>query len=129
MRYLYKANIQNAIRDGEQIEQFLRYTKLDGKRIFSWLSLKRQAEDYALLHHKQYAEGAGSRLNIYDLKYLHLPKNRTEPEYLLFSSLDAALQHAVSHFGASNVKWVKHGVVEEEYNDFLFTENDAQPSA
>ena len=122
MRYLYKANIQNAMRKSEEVEQFLKFTKLDGKAILSWLTLRRQNDGYALIHHKQYDQGSLSDVNIYDFKYLYMPKNRDEPEYIEFSSLDLALDYASKNLGASHVKWVNQGVIQEEYRDFKLTE-------
>lgn len=124
MRYLYKANIQNAMKRGEEVEQFLRFTKIDGKKILSWLTLRKQENGYVLLHHKQHDQGSQNYLNIYEFKYLHIPKNREEPEHVVFPSLDAALDYASTNLGASNVKWVGHGMIQEEYRDFKLTEDD-----
>jgi len=108
---------------GEEVEQFLRCTEIDGKRILSWLTLRKQGDEYVLIHHKQYDEGAKKNLVIYEFKYLHLPKNRDEPVHLAFPSLDAALEYGSKNLGASNVKWVAQGVVQEEYRDFKLVES------
>ena len=122
MRYLFKAHIQNAMRNRQSVEQFLRYTKIDGKKILSWLSLKKRNGEYVLLHHKQHDEGSLDNVNIYHFKYLHLPKDSTEPQPVIFTNLDAALNHASTHLGASNAKWVSEGMIQEEYNDFKLTD-------
>ena len=77
-----------------------------------------------MLHHKQHDQGSASSVNIYDFKYLHLPANRDEPEHLIFPSLNAALDYAFINLGASKVKWVCQGMIQEEYRDFKLTEED-----
>lgn len=124
MRYLYTAFIKNILRQGSEVEQFLRCTNIDGKKILSWLTIRKQEKGYALLHHKQHDEGSQEHLDIYSFKYLYLPKNMNEPKQLIFQSIDSALDYASTNLGASNTKWVNHGMVQEEYRDFKLTENE-----
>ena len=123
MRYLYKAYIHTALNRGEQVEQFLRCTAIDSKTILSWLTLRKADNAYIILHHKQHDQGLQSHASIYEFKYLFLPKDRDEPEHLVFESLETALAYASKHLGASHVKWVRQGGIQDEYTDYKLVES------
>jgi hypothetical protein len=107
---------------GKEVEQFLRCTKIDGKKIISWLTIRNQENGYVLLHHKQHDEGSRDYLDIYEFTYLNMPDTRFEPKHLVFATLDEALDYASANLGASNEKWVGHGMVQDEYRDFKYAE-------
>jgi hypothetical protein len=117
MRHLSRSHIESALKRGKEVEQFIGGFEYEGRKSISWLTIRSTDFGYTLLHHEQFDEGSSDFCDVYEYEYINLPEYRYEPEHLNLKSLDDVFE-AASKIGATENRWVGHGMVQDEYHDY-----------
>nr|CAS02424.1 putative integron gene cassette protein [uncultured bacterium]CAS02778.1 putative integron gene cassette protein [uncultured bacterium] len=112
MRHIAATFLETTLRRGASLEQFMGGSLHEAERSVSWLELRPVSAGIELWSHVAPDPG-DNHADIYDLLPVEL-----EP---LVVAPDAAQALAIAHstLGASPLRWVNQGVVQDEFLDFL----------
>ena len=121
MRHLAESDVARALRSGGEVEQFLPPREEGGYRALSWVCVKKDRDGtFSISRYDVFDEGDLDHLDLYSFSYIN-PDEPHESRSGL-PSAEMALIMAEEQFGATRIKYVNAGIIQDEYADFLRTQ-------
>ena len=121
MRYLTNEQLRSNLSLGRSAEQLLQPKKYDTYVKLRWIAIDRNRDStYTTRYMECFDDGNENFTDIYEFSSVH----PDEPEVLnTFDAIEEALEFVTTTYGAQPGKFVTAGMIQEEYRDYLNSDN------
>ncbi|QDW25197.1 hypothetical protein FFJ24_010395 [Pedobacter sp. KBS0701] len=117
MLYLQQEQLKSNLSLGKAVEQWINAEIKEDYVIIKWLRIEKEADgSYTVTYFECFDEGDENFVDVYEFSML-------DPDYPFgiitsFSSIKDAIDFSVENYGASVLKFVSGGMIQEEYANY-----------
>jgi hypothetical protein len=122
MLYLDAEQLKSSLSLGKPVEQWLGNEETEEYTVLKWLRVEKEPDGkYTVIYIECFDEGNDDFVDIYEFSAL----DPDSPFGVInsFSSIADAIGFSIENYGASSLKFVAEGMIQEEYIKYLNIKN------